>query len=67
MNKVYKDVNEFFLENFPKSYFAYKIEQEESLQYHIEKSSEQLKKNIHEIMHEGNNKARAKTSHASVK
>ena len=67
MNKVYKDANEFFLENFPKSYFAYKIEQEESLHYKIEKLSEQLKKNIHEIMHGENNKARAKTSHASAK
>jgi hypothetical protein len=52
MNKVYKDINEFFMENFPVAYLAMKEDEETSIQHYIDSSSEQLNKKIKEIMSE---------------
>jgi len=50
MNKVYKDINEFFMENFPKAYLAMKEEEETSIQHYIDSSWEQFNKTINEII-----------------
>ena len=50
MTKVYKNVEAFLKENFPKSYFEYKKEEETSLQNHIDTLSEQLNENISKIL-----------------
>jgi hypothetical protein len=56
MNKVYKNVDEFLKECFPESYFAIKNEEETSLQYYIETSSERFNNAIKEIL-KGNHPA----------
>jgi len=50
MNKVYRDVEHFFMENFPKAYLTMKNEEETSIQYYIDSSLEQFKKDIDEII-----------------
>ena len=50
MNKVYKDINEFFMENFPVAYLAMKEDEETSIQHYINSSSEQFNKTINEII-----------------
>jgi len=52
MNKVYMDINEFFMENFPEAYLAMKDDEETSIQHYIDSSSEQFNKTIREIMSE---------------
>jgi len=50
MNKVYKDVEHFFMENFPKAYLAMKDDEETSIQHNIDVLSEQFKKDIDAII-----------------
>ena len=50
MKKVYKDINEFFMVNFPNSYLAVISEEEITLQHYINTSSDLLIKSIKEIM-----------------
>jgi len=58
MTKVFKNVEEFLKENFPKSYFEYKKEEETSLEYHIDVLSEEFNENISKIL-----KGELSTSH----
>jgi hypothetical protein len=50
MAKIYKNVDEFLKECFPESYLAVKAEEEASLQYYIETSSERFNKAVKEIL-----------------
>ena len=50
MDKTYKNVKVFLMENFPKSYLEYKNEEETSLQYHIDALTEELNENINKIL-----------------
>jgi hypothetical protein len=50
MTKIYKNVDDFLKENFPESYPILKNEEETSLQYYIETSSERFNKAIKEIL-----------------
>jgi hypothetical protein len=50
MTKVYKNVNAFLMENFPKAYLDMKNDEETSLQHYIDSSSEQFNKTINEII-----------------
>ena len=52
MNKIYKDVEHFLMENFPKTYLAMKEEEETSIQHYIDSSWEQFNKTINEIIRE---------------
>jgi len=49
MNKVYKNVEHFLIENFPRAYLAMK-EEETSIQHYIDSSSKQFNKTINEII-----------------
>jgi hypothetical protein len=51
MNKVYKNAEEFLMENFPKSYPEYKKDMETSLEHYIKTSAEQFKKELNDILH----------------
>ena len=65
MNKTYKNVKVFLMENFPKSYLEYKNEQEASLQHYVDTLSEELNENIGKILRgelsTSNNKESAQT------
>lgn len=50
MNKIYKNVEFFLMENFPRSYLEFKNEEETSLQHYVDTLSEQLNENISKIL-----------------
>ena len=58
MNKTYKNVEIFLMENFPKSYLDFKNEEETSLQHYVDTQSEQFNKKINKIL-----KGELSTSH----
>ena len=50
MNKVYKDIEHFLIENFPRAYLAMKEEEETSIHHYIDSSWKQFNKTINEII-----------------
>jgi len=50
MNKIYKDINEFFKENFPISYYTMKNQDKTTLQQYIDASTEKFNKSINDIL-----------------
>jgi hypothetical protein len=50
MKKVYRNVEHFLMENFPKAYLTMYDDEETSIQQYIDLSSEQFNKNINEII-----------------
>jgi hypothetical protein len=50
MTRVSKNANDFLKEYFPRSYLVEKQEEEESLQYYIDTSSEQFNQAVKQIL-----------------